>query len=178
MVKDGAFNHKIDQAFKKNDLNLEGHNNCITDSRVTAILMNGWILPISGASAVKGLRSTGLPRLDQEDKSKIPYLTLSSGQSAFCTGSILVQDIIAVHRQYGSVQIVGQCTNYITVYRQYLCTNKLPLHTKCTDVYRYLCLHSMAPFTYLKMGLLLKISVLEFSAFQCTHDLRPKLKKS
>ena len=38
-------------------LNLEGHLNCITGLRVTA---NGWILPIGGASAVEGLRSTGL----------------------------------------------------------------------------------------------------------------------
>ena len=32
----------------------EGHH--ITGSKVTAILVNGWILPIGGASAVKGLR--------------------------------------------------------------------------------------------------------------------------
>ena len=37
-------------------LNPEGHQNCITGSEVTAILLNGWILNISGASAVKGLR--------------------------------------------------------------------------------------------------------------------------
>ena len=37
-------------------LNPEGHPNCFTGSKVTAILLNGWILPISGASAVKGLR--------------------------------------------------------------------------------------------------------------------------
>ena len=33
----------------------------LTGSRVTDILLNGWILPIGGASAVKGLRSMGLP---------------------------------------------------------------------------------------------------------------------
>ena len=43
--------------------NLEGHPNFITGSRVMAILRNWLILPISGTSAVKGLRSTGLPRL-------------------------------------------------------------------------------------------------------------------
>ena len=43
--------------------NLEGHPNCITDSEVTTVLLNGLILPIGGASAVEGLRSTGLPRL-------------------------------------------------------------------------------------------------------------------
>ena len=43
--------------------NLEGHPNRITGSRETAILLNGWILPIVGASAVDGLRLTGLPRL-------------------------------------------------------------------------------------------------------------------
>ena len=44
-------------------LNLEVHPNRITGSRVTAISLNGLFLPIVGASAVEGLRSTGLPRL-------------------------------------------------------------------------------------------------------------------
>ena len=47
----------------KNFLNLEGHQNPIIGSKFTAILLKGWILPIGGASAVEGLRSTGLPRL-------------------------------------------------------------------------------------------------------------------
>ena len=49
MVGDGAFSYKIDYVtiFKK-ILNLEGHLNRITGSRVTAILLNGWILPIGG----------------------------------------------------------------------------------------------------------------------------------
>ena len=54
MVGGGAFRHKIDS---------KGHANCITGSEVKAILLNGWILPIGGASAVEGLQSTGLPRL-------------------------------------------------------------------------------------------------------------------
>ena len=37
-------------------LNTEGHPYRFTGSKGTAILLNGWILPISGASAVKGLR--------------------------------------------------------------------------------------------------------------------------
>ena len=32
------------------------HPNCITGSKATAILLNGWILPIGGVSAMKGLR--------------------------------------------------------------------------------------------------------------------------
>ena len=58
MVGDGALSHKIDYV-----PNLEGHENCITSSRVTEILLNGWILPFGGASAVEGLQSTELPRL-------------------------------------------------------------------------------------------------------------------
>ena len=62
MVEDGAFSHKIDFATLFLEiLNLEGHQNRITGSRVTAILLNGWILPIGGALAMEGLRSTGLP---------------------------------------------------------------------------------------------------------------------
>ena len=37
-------------------LNLEGHLNCITDSRVTVIFLCGWILPIGGASSVQSCR--------------------------------------------------------------------------------------------------------------------------
>ena len=37
-------------------LNLEGYPNRITGSKVTAILLNGWIFSIGGASAVKALR--------------------------------------------------------------------------------------------------------------------------
>ena len=61
MLEDGAFSHEINYLTIVSEiLNLEGHPICITGSRVTAILLNGWILPISGASAVEGLQSTGL----------------------------------------------------------------------------------------------------------------------
>ena len=40
-------------------LNLERLPNCISDSRVAAIVLNGWILPNGGASEVEGLLSTG-----------------------------------------------------------------------------------------------------------------------
>ena len=60
MVDDGAFSHKIDYdtTFKK-ILNLEGHPNRITGTKVTAILLNGWILPIGGVSVVEALLITG-----------------------------------------------------------------------------------------------------------------------
>ena len=44
-------------------LNLEGHQNRTSGSKVILILLNWLIFPIGGASAVEGLRSTGLPRL-------------------------------------------------------------------------------------------------------------------
>ena len=47
MVEDDAFNHKIDYVTIFKEIpNLEGHPNRITGSKVTAILLNGWILPI------------------------------------------------------------------------------------------------------------------------------------
>ena len=62
MVQDGAFSHKGDYVTMFSEiLNLEGHPNHITGSRVTATLLNGWILPICGASLVEGLRSTFTP---------------------------------------------------------------------------------------------------------------------
>ena len=58
-MEDGAFSHKIDYlTIFLEILNLEGHPNRITGSRDMAILMNWWILPIGGASAVEGLFST------------------------------------------------------------------------------------------------------------------------
>ena len=45
------------------NLYLKGHPNPIAGSKVKPILLNGWILPIGGASAVEGLQSTGIPRL-------------------------------------------------------------------------------------------------------------------
>ena len=47
--EDVAFSHKIDYVTIVNEnINLERHPNRITGSRVTVILLNGWILPISG----------------------------------------------------------------------------------------------------------------------------------
>ena len=57
MVEDGAFCHIIVYVtIDKEILNLEGHLNHIFGLKVTAILLNGWIFPIGGASLVKGLR--------------------------------------------------------------------------------------------------------------------------
>ena len=64
MIEDGAFTHKINYiAHFLRILNLKGHHNCIIGSRVTKVLLNGWILPIGGASALEGLWSLGLPYL-------------------------------------------------------------------------------------------------------------------
>ena len=64
MVENGAFSHKYDYVtIFKETIHLEGHPTRITDSRVTAILLNGWIKPSFGVLAVEGLRSTGVPHL-------------------------------------------------------------------------------------------------------------------
>ena len=52
-VGDGASSHKLDHVSKFEEiLNLEGHQNR-TGSRVTAILLNGWILPTGGVLSVR-----------------------------------------------------------------------------------------------------------------------------
>ena len=57
MVEDGAFSHKIDYVtIFLVILTPAGHPNRITGLKVRTVLLNGWILPIGGASAVKGLR--------------------------------------------------------------------------------------------------------------------------
>ena len=56
MVQDGTFSHKIDYVtILWENLNPERHPNRITGSKVMPFLRNGWILPIGGASLVKGL---------------------------------------------------------------------------------------------------------------------------
>ena len=51
-VADGAFSHKIDYVtVLLKILNPEEHLNRVTGSKVTEILLNGWILPICGASS-------------------------------------------------------------------------------------------------------------------------------
>ena len=64
-VRDSSSSHRIDYVIViKTFLNPKDHPNPINGSKVTAILLKGWILPVGGASAVKGLRLTGgLPRL-------------------------------------------------------------------------------------------------------------------
>ena len=51
MVGDGASTHKMDYLKKKDILNLEGHHNRTTGSRVKAILLKGGILPIGGVAS-------------------------------------------------------------------------------------------------------------------------------
>ena len=56
LTVEDAFSHKIDYVkIFKEILSLKAHPNCFTSSKVTAILLNWWLLPIGGASAVKGL---------------------------------------------------------------------------------------------------------------------------
>ena len=57
MVRDRASSYKIDYVIViKSFLNLKGHQNPISGSKVTAILLKGWIWPVGEASAGEGLR--------------------------------------------------------------------------------------------------------------------------
>ena len=63
-VRGSTSSYKIDYVIViRTFLNPERHQNRKTGSKVTVILLKGWILPIGGASAVEGLWSTGLPLL-------------------------------------------------------------------------------------------------------------------
>ena len=67
MVENCAFSHKIDYiTIFLEILNLKEHQNGITGSRVTAILLNGWIFPIGQSGEASRWRvcyQRGLPRL-------------------------------------------------------------------------------------------------------------------
>ena len=55
--RDSSSSYKIDYVLViKNFLNPEGHKNLISGSKVTAILLKGWIRPIGEASPGEGLR--------------------------------------------------------------------------------------------------------------------------
>jgi hypothetical protein len=55
-IRDSSSGYKIDYVkVIKNFLNPKGHQNPINGSKVTAILLKGWILAIGGASAGDGL---------------------------------------------------------------------------------------------------------------------------
>ena len=52
MVRDITSSYKIDYGIViKNFLNLEGHQNPVSGSKVMTLLLKGWILPIGGASS-------------------------------------------------------------------------------------------------------------------------------
>ena len=76
----------------KTFLNPEEHQNRIRGSKVTAILLKGWILPIGEASSVEGLRSTGLPRLVSSSLSSSSS-PLSRDEKPLQRGSIAVGSI-------------------------------------------------------------------------------------
>ena len=49
IIGDGIFSHKMDWFWKFLEiLNLKGHPNCIIGSKVKAILLDWWVLPIVG----------------------------------------------------------------------------------------------------------------------------------
>ena len=67
MVGNGALSQKIDYITIFWEIqNLDGHQNCTTGSKVTAIFLNAWIFPIGqsgGASLWRVGYQRGLPRL-------------------------------------------------------------------------------------------------------------------
>ena len=91
--------YKIDYVIViKNFLNPKGHQNPINGSKVTAILLQGRILHICGASEVKGLRSTGLPHLVFDASQILGGHILA--------GHILVANILVGHILVGQILVV------------------------------------------------------------------------
>ena len=71
----------------KNFLNPERHQNLISGSKVTAILMKGWILPVCGASSEEGLRLQPLQHACLKISSKFyhGYFLRNISHFAFCS---------------------------------------------------------------------------------------------
>ena len=54
MVEDSAFSHEIWWGRKLLEiLNFKGHHSYIIGSKVTVILLNGWVLPVGGVASGK-----------------------------------------------------------------------------------------------------------------------------
>ena len=79
MVRDGAFSHKID--YFLGDSKSRRSSKSLYWFKSYAILLNGLILPIGGASAVEGLLSMG-PTLSSLDPFpiKFPIMTFKTYQ--------------------------------------------------------------------------------------------------
>ena len=81
MVENGALSHKIDYfTIFEEILNLEGHQNRTTGSRVTAILLNALIFSMGQSGEASRWRvcyQQGLPRLvlNQITSFSIPFFT-------------------------------------------------------------------------------------------------------
>ena len=59
-VRDSSSSYEIDYVIViRTFLNPEGHQNRISGSKVTVILLKRWILPIGGALAVEGCDQRG-----------------------------------------------------------------------------------------------------------------------
>ena len=68
-VRDGTSSHEIDYVLTI--LNLEEHKNCIIVSEVTAILLNGRILPIGGVALKRVCTSSRRSRLAFGEKKEM-----------------------------------------------------------------------------------------------------------
>ena len=67
----------------KNFLNPRGHENPITGSRVTAILLKGRILPIGGASGGEGLRLQPAQQACSDTKQHVEFIGRSYNHCVF-----------------------------------------------------------------------------------------------
>ena len=73
MVEDGVFSHRIDYVTMFWEIiNLKGYPNCITGSKVTAILLNcldfAYWWSFSGKGSANAACAAGLFRMDREDQ--------------------------------------------------------------------------------------------------------------
>ena len=100
----------------KTFLNPEGHQNAINGSKVTAILLKGWILPVVGALAVEGLRSTGLPLLvfkagTSVHMDQVPILTSYESNPSFSYNNGKYGTTHGLLRQLQTVKTGTDCQN-------------------------------------------------------------------
>ena len=72
----------------KNFLNPKGHQNTIIGSKVTPILLKGWILPIGGASSGEGLGLQPVQQACFYSCKKIVFSDTYGWLSSVCHGEI------------------------------------------------------------------------------------------
>ena len=141
LVGDSTLSYKIDYAIViKNFLNPKGHQNPISGSKVTAILLRAYILPIGGASSGRvcacSLRSRLVYHMTQfEIKCRSGGHSVTKRFFFYCLANIFVKDFnyiiinIFISNIFSMKKMTFPCWNMMKCSQTSLKVLKLAIHS-------------------------------------------------